>query len=80
MLIKHLPVDRSSIDLVPIFYVLDTNTGSIHDWWIVAQPEYRIRFLKRKKYSEDVFDNEDDAVSSGTVILIFDRSSRPDIF
>src|SRR6266498_1563972 len=39
MLIKHLPVDRSSIDPVPIPYDPGTNTGSIHDWWIVAQPE-----------------------------------------
>src|SRR6266498_1146719 len=40
MLTKHLPVDRSSIDPVPISYVPGTNTGSIHDWWIVAQPEH----------------------------------------
>ncbi len=31
-------MNRSSIDPVPIPYVPDTNTGSIHDWWIVAQP------------------------------------------
>src|SRR6266536_1333758 len=31
-------MDRSSIDPVPIPYIPGTNTGSIHDWWIVAQP------------------------------------------
>src|SRR6266498_2268240 len=44
MLIKYLSVDRSNIDPVPISYVPGTNTGSIHDWWIVAQPARRCYF------------------------------------